>query len=178
MTDPVERLNDMYAEFCQGTHTDPIDRPKASIFLLAAFGIGFALANIPQWWHRLLPPQARCMLGEEGHEEGAPPPTQPRNGRGRATREDASNASFWESSRPVMAAIMGGGSAHSQVAAPVSIEACVSVINALPASENPMEQRVREAALSRLFPLLQMPQQPNRNQRRRVHSPGHDIDSE
>jgi hypothetical protein len=45
-----ERMADIYENFCQGTHTDPIDRPKPAIFLLAAFGIGFSRANIPQWF--------------------------------------------------------------------------------------------------------------------------------
>jgi hypothetical protein len=43
-------MADIYENFCQGTVTDPIDRPKAAMFLLAAFGIGFSRANIPQWF--------------------------------------------------------------------------------------------------------------------------------
>jgi hypothetical protein len=43
-------MADIYENFCQGTHTEAIDRPKAAMFLLAAFGIGFSRANIPQWF--------------------------------------------------------------------------------------------------------------------------------
>ncbi len=172
-----DRLKDIYDKFCQGTHTDPIERPKAAIFLLAAFGIGFADANIPQWWHRLLPPNTRCILGQEGHEDVAQPPTAPRTGRGRG-RADADHNSFWDSVPRQIVDVF-----HPQPAAtaPVSIEACVSVLQALPRSEtrqlDRMELQVREAALARLVPLLQMPL-PNRNQRPRVRSPSpHDLAS-
>ena len=60
-----ERLKDLYDNFCQGVWTEPIERPKVAIFLMAAFKIGFAAANLPAWWHRLLPPSAQLRIGED-----------------------------------------------------------------------------------------------------------------
>jgi hypothetical protein len=160
-----DRMVDMYHNFCQGTHTDPIDRPKAAIFLLAAFGIGFANANIPQWWHRLLPPQARCILGQEGHE--SPTATVPRvtNSARARSRSDAQHQAFWDTvPRQIMDSFGGGGSAYdvpqsrAPVTASVSALDCVSVLNALQGSElTRAEKRAREAAVSRLCLILEVP---------------------
>lgn len=172
------RMQDIYDNFCQGVHTDPIDRPKAAIFLLMAFGIGFAHANIPQWWHRMLPPNARCILGQEGHEDVAQPPTAPRTGRARG-RADADHGSFWDSVPRQIVDVFHPQPPATAATAPVSIEACVSVLQALPhrSETSELEMRVREAALLRLVPLLEMPL-PNGNQRRRVRSPSSDPDAQ
>ena len=162
-----DRMVDMYQNFCQGTHTDPIDRPKAAIYLLAAFGIGFAQANIPQWWHRLLPPQARCILGHEGHDSPAPSATVARvtnSARGRS-RADAQHQAFWDTvPRQIMDSFGGGGSAYdvpqsrAPVTASVSALDCVSVLNALQGSAlTRAEKRAREAAVSRLCQILEVP---------------------
>lgn len=161
-----DRMVDMYENFCQGTHTDPIDRPKAAIFLFAAFGIGFATANIPQWWHRLLPPQARCILGQEGYESPTPPATVARvtNSARARSRADAQHQAFWDTiPRPILDSFGGGGSAdvpqsRAPVTASVTTLDCVSVLNALQGSElTRAEKRAREAAVSRLCLILAVP---------------------
>jgi hypothetical protein len=102
----------------------------------------------------------------------SPQTTAPRAGRGRG-RADADN--FWDTvPRQILSAF------HPQPPAtaappPISVEACVSVLQALRRSEtfilNQTEMRVREAALERLVPLLEMP----RNQRPRLRSPAPDT---
>lgn len=165
-----DRMTDMYENFCQGTHTDPIERPKAAIFLLAAFGIGFASANIPQWWHRMLPPQARCILGNEGHEDPTElSSTAPRSGATNASRSraraDSQNAAFWESiPREIMDSFSDGADnapsrAQSRAPATVAVSDCVSVLNVLQGdSLTRAEKRAREAAVSRLCMILEVPQ--------------------
>lgn len=128
----------------------------------------------------MLPPNARCILGQEGHEDVAQPPTAPRTGRARG-RADADHGSFWDSVPRQIVDVFHPQPPATAATAPVSIEACVSVLQALPQSEtrqlDEMEMRVREAALLRLVPLLEMPL-PNGNQRRRVRSPSPDPDAD
>ena len=165
MTPGAERMTDIYENFCQGTVTDPIDRPKPAMFLLAAFGIGFSRANIPQWWHRLLPPDCRCILGQDD-EEDTVVATQPRsnitNAARARSRADVQNASFWESSAPIFERYFGEPPAaapsqhHSEPS--VSAETCVQVMQVLNSAQLADDEvRLRRAAVSRLTAMLERP---------------------
>lgn len=172
-------MADIYQNFCQGTHTDPIDRPKPAIFLLAAFGIGFSKANIPQWcvtycpstltllicrWHRLLPPQTRCILGAEGHEEpvvegsSTRPRTNVTNAARARARTDTQNVSFWESSAPIFERFFGEGGPAPAPDQAVSAQTCVSVMQVLNSEAlDDDERRLRRAAVVRLTAMLERP---------------------
>jgi hypothetical protein len=98
----------MYDNFCQGTVSEPIERPKCAIFLMSAFNIGFANANLPAWWHRLLPPNAQLRLGEDqasaDDDDDSSVPASSRglsNAARRRARLDRENESFWNSARPM-----------------------------------------------------------------------------
>jgi hypothetical protein len=157
-----ERLKDLYDNFCQGEFTDPIERPKVAIFLMTAFKIGFAAANLPAWWHRLLPPGAQLRLGEDqrdsADEDESPNLTGSNRGLSNAARQrqrlNRENESFWNSARPMFEACMGSGAGpESAVSAVVTPAICVQLLQAVP--NNPvgplssqLEQDVRSKALT------------------------------
>ena len=155
-----ERLKDLYDNFCQGTWAEPVERPKVAIFLMAAFKIGFAAANLPAWWHRLLPPSAQLRIGEDHggsvDEDDSGLQTSSRglsNAARQRARLDRDNQSFWNSARPMFEACMGSGAEpESAVSAVVTPAICVQLLQAVPnnhvAPLSPIEQDVRNKALN------------------------------
>jgi hypothetical protein len=156
-----DRLKDMFDNFAQGTHTEPIERPKVAIFLMKAFNIGFANANLPAWWHRLLPPSAQLRIGEDhggsADEDDSRLQTSSRglsNAARQRARLDRDNQSFWNSARPMFEAAMGSVAAPESAAsvAVVTPAICVQLLQAVPT--NPVvplsliEQDVRNKALN------------------------------
>lgn len=153
-----ERLKDLYDNFCQGEFTDPIERPKVAIFLMTAFKIGFAAANLPAWWHRLLPPGAQLRLGEDQGNSADEDDSGLASNRGLSNaarqrqRLNRENESFWNSARPMFEACMGSGAGpESAVSAVVTPAICVQLLQAVP--NNPvgtsqLEQDVRSKALT------------------------------
>ena len=156
-----ERLKDLYDNFCQGTWAEPVERPKVAIFLMAAFKIGFAAANLPAWWHRLLPPSAQLRLGED-HDGSADDddsnPLFSSRGLSNAARQrarlDRENQSFWNSARPMFESCMGSGAGPESAAsvAVVTPAICVQLLQAVPNSGaaplSTIEQEVRDRALN------------------------------
>jgi hypothetical protein len=151
----------MYDNFALGTVTDAIERPKCAIFLMSAFKIGFVNANLPAWWHRLLPPNAQLRLGEDqasaDDDDDSSLPTSSRglsNAARQRARLDRENQSFWNSARPMFEACMGSGAGaqpESSVAA-VTPAICVQLLQAVPNNSvvplSSVEQDVRNKALN------------------------------
>ncbi len=154
-----ERLKDMYDNFCLGTVTEPIERPKVAIFLMSAFKIGFANANLPAWWHRLLPPNAQLRLGEDqgsADEDDSRSLTTSSRGLSNAARQrarlDRENASFWNSARPMFESYMTSEPESAASVAVVTPAICVQLLQAVPNNTvvplSNIEQDVRNKALN------------------------------
>jgi hypothetical protein len=150
-------LKDMYENFCLGTVTEPIERPKVAIFLMSAFKIGFANANLPAWWHRLLPPNAQLRLGEDQGSADEDDSSLATSGRGlsnaarQRARLDRDNASFWSQARPMFQAFMPAAEPERAASASVVTPAiCVQLLQAVPnnSANSAAEQNVRERALN------------------------------
>lgn len=121
-------------------------------------------------WHRLLPPDCRCILGQEQGEHDSSVDgslTQPRsnslNAARARSRADVQNASFWESSAPIFERFFGEAPAPAPAPSqhdsepPVSAQTCVSVMQVLNSDYlDEDERRLRRAAVSRLTAMLEM----------------------